>query len=59
MDKAEHLMAKRSYTDCTYEEKQHLWEEHQLQPCVYCGALTPNSTCLLCGEQEDQTLGKI
>jgi len=46
----------------TKKEKEHLWKEHHLQPCLYCGILTPMCrpmcSCDKCGYAEDVALGK-
>lgn len=49
----------KSYHEYTEQEKRHLWKEHHLQPCVYCGILTEDTTCGVCGYKEDKALGKV
>ena len=49
----------KPYHKYTDKEKDHLWKEHHLQPCVYCGILTGNTTCGVCGYKEDKSLGKV
>lgn len=49
----------KPYHKYTKKEKEHLWKEHHLQPCVYCGRLTPDCSCRRCGYLEDKALGKV
>lgn len=60
MNKAEHFAkATTKRANYTAEEKSHLWKEHHLQPCCYCGKLTDMCSCDYCGYLEDSALGKI
>ena len=40
------------------QEKEKLSEKENLQPCLYCGALTDMSVCGICGNKMDDVLEK-